>query len=68
MKRYSTFNVDLSENVAYNDPAFPAYITSGFSGTSYFCETFHKYYKTTPLDFRKDSAQIFENFLKNLLC
>lgn len=30
MKRYSTFNVDLSENVAYNDPAFPAYITSGF--------------------------------------
>lgn len=30
----------------------------GFSGTSYFCETFHKYYKTTPLDFRKDSSQI----------
>lgn len=30
MKRLSTFNVDLSENVAYNDPSFPAYITSGF--------------------------------------
>ncbi|MBP3367210.1 MAG: AraC family transcriptional regulator [Treponema sp.] len=29
MKRFSTFNVDLSENIAYNDPAFPAYIASG---------------------------------------
>ncbi|MGN0728693.1 AraC family transcriptional regulator [Treponema sp.] len=30
MERCSTFNVDLSENVAYNDPSFPAYITRGF--------------------------------------